>query len=659
MNPQEPWTAGKFNLSKIHRFCDVVMKGGVTSGIVYPPAICYLASKYVLRNIGGTSVGAIAAGLTAAAEFRRRSALTASPISEPEAGYIALSKVPAFLSQSEAMIALFAADPRAKDLLRIALAFVGTSSFWVKAVNVIAAIFKSWLYALVGLLVVALFTFGFYFANHGATWPTVYGLILGIALAILALLILIIRHCIVVLAENDFGWCHGFDPADAKKFQATLGDLPNHDVTSLRADQTPRLFDWLDALMAFIAGRDREKPLTFRDLRTASVPTWYKLPPWYEPPKPEDGIGFRVMTTCLTLGRPFSIPFDDDALAALGPGAADGKGLFFDPADMRKYFPEHIVAHMITCGEPVEYHMPGVKQLHAFPAADDLPVVVAVRMSMSFPVLFSAVRLYGLDVDAGGKKVVKPLWFSDGGLSSNFPLHFFDSALPRWPTFALDLLGGGTGNAAQDVFLESDDPIRASDVWSTLEQPKPLSRLLAFGSSILDAMRTWHDTTLGALPGSLSRTIGLCLPQDEGGVNLKMTQPQIENLAALGNQAGVVLDTKFASHADTDAWRLQRWYRYLATMDSGAGWLGEFQLGYAPFNSAQLCYSKMILANVYAPGAPQTYAGACVWPSSTVANSVDKQTQTVASSYSASVAKDVAAIAPRPAAELGLRPRNT
>src|SRR6266508_4493414 len=30
-------------------------------------------------------------------------------------------------------------------------------------------------------------------------------------------------------------------------------------------------------------------------------------------------------------------------------------------------------------------------------------------------------------------------WFSDGGITSNFPVHFFDAPIPRWPTFALDL----------------------------------------------------------------------------------------------------------------------------------------------------------------------------------------------------------------------------
>ena len=43
------------------KFCDLVMKGGITSGVVYPKAIDELAHEYMFKNIGGTSAGAIAA----------------------------------------------------------------------------------------------------------------------------------------------------------------------------------------------------------------------------------------------------------------------------------------------------------------------------------------------------------------------------------------------------------------------------------------------------------------------------------------------------------------------------------------------------------------------------------------------------------------------
>lgn len=54
------------------RICDLVMKGGITSGVVYPPAIDRISKRFWLSGIGGTSAGAIAAALAAAAELSRR-----------------------------------------------------------------------------------------------------------------------------------------------------------------------------------------------------------------------------------------------------------------------------------------------------------------------------------------------------------------------------------------------------------------------------------------------------------------------------------------------------------------------------------------------------------------------------------------------------------
>ena len=56
--------------------CDIVMKGGITSGVVYPLAVCELATTYRLRSVGGASAGAIAAAAAVAAEMGRRSLLT-------------------------------------------------------------------------------------------------------------------------------------------------------------------------------------------------------------------------------------------------------------------------------------------------------------------------------------------------------------------------------------------------------------------------------------------------------------------------------------------------------------------------------------------------------------------------------------------------------
>ena len=55
-----------------YRYCDLVMKGGITSGVIYPMTAVELAKEYRFKNIGGTSAGAIAAAVTAAAELGRR-----------------------------------------------------------------------------------------------------------------------------------------------------------------------------------------------------------------------------------------------------------------------------------------------------------------------------------------------------------------------------------------------------------------------------------------------------------------------------------------------------------------------------------------------------------------------------------------------------------
>lgn len=47
---------------------DLVMKGGITSGVVYPRLVKQLSEVYTFRSIGGTSAGAIAAAAATAAQ---------------------------------------------------------------------------------------------------------------------------------------------------------------------------------------------------------------------------------------------------------------------------------------------------------------------------------------------------------------------------------------------------------------------------------------------------------------------------------------------------------------------------------------------------------------------------------------------------------------
>src|SRR6476619_5869675 len=79
------------------RFCDLVMKGGITSGIVFPTAVARLSTQYRFRRIGGTSAGAIAAAGAAAAEFRR-----ATDAARPHYGFEQLGRLPAWLGERPA-----------------------------------------------------------------------------------------------------------------------------------------------------------------------------------------------------------------------------------------------------------------------------------------------------------------------------------------------------------------------------------------------------------------------------------------------------------------------------------------------------------------------------------------------------------------------------
>ncbi len=51
------------------KFCDIVMKGGITSSIVYPKVVAQLAVHWSFKNIGSTSARAIAGAATTAALY--------------------------------------------------------------------------------------------------------------------------------------------------------------------------------------------------------------------------------------------------------------------------------------------------------------------------------------------------------------------------------------------------------------------------------------------------------------------------------------------------------------------------------------------------------------------------------------------------------------
>ena len=93
--------------------CDLVMKGGVASGVVYPGAILALAKRYRFRNVGGTSAGAIAATVTAAAELGRREG--------KNGGFERLREVADAIGEPNLVLGLFQPRPENRSFFELAV----------------------------------------------------------------------------------------------------------------------------------------------------------------------------------------------------------------------------------------------------------------------------------------------------------------------------------------------------------------------------------------------------------------------------------------------------------------------------------------------------------------------------------------------------------
>jgi predicted acylesterase/phospholipase RssA len=116
-------------------------------------------------------------------------------------------------------------------------------------------------------------------------------------------------------------------------------------------------------------------------------------------------------------------------------------------------------------------------------------VILTARMSLSFPGLLSAVPLWTHD----GERLMRH-WLSDGGIGSNFPVHFFDAWLPTLPSFGLNLVP----EQAEWVGTQAaggPPPRRRTPVHTTV----------GFARQILDTMQNWRDTMQSELPGFRDR----------------------------------------------------------------------------------------------------------------------------------------------------------
>lgn len=565
--------------------CDLVMKGGVTSGVVYPKLVAELASRYRFRNIGGTSAGAIAAAACAAAEYGRSHGNRAGfaelndlpDVLGAGVGPRGRSKLFSLFQPTEAVRAQFEvlvdglnAKPAeavsrvlggilclhwglvAGGLLAGSLLLWPCVAWLAPGLSTAAAIAAAF-GALVGMTLMlglglglgrgaasvmrsvvlasaslVLLTLWLHWLR-GANWSLAVlgtGVALwGLALLILAALLIavVVRFAASLLKgihRNGYGLCSG----------STTG-----------SDGLPGLTDWLTGYLDGLAGLPAgHAPLSFGDL-------WGTA----DPDAPRN-INLEVMTAAVSQKMIFGIPFRDDAPT-----------FYYDPEEWKALFPEGVMDSLAaTASREAE----GVtktdgKALRPLPSGAALPVVVAVRMSLSFPILLSAVPLYAVDRSRkqnqtrGDTPVATRIWFSDGGIGSNMPLHMFDAPLPGHPTFAVNLKAEHpdymieTPERADDtggrVYLANGTRGGRQRYWPEPKDDTPLGGLIGFLLSIISTMQNWRDEILFPYPGFRDRIVQISQRPEEGGLNLDMPEPSISALSNAGKMAAERLIDRF------------------------------------------------------------------------------------------------------------------
>lgn len=512
--------------------CDLVMKGGITSGVIYPGTVCELAKTYRFRSIGGASAGAIAAAATAAAELGRNAG-----------GFKRLASMPTRLTKNgtngrSTLFNLFQPHHKQQRLFGLLTAHMlqpGAgqvfSTLRAALMNYPGRVVAGSLAAL-GVLALG--------ATSGNPWG-IAGAILGAAAMALLLIPLLVVLGIVkdVKQIERFGLCSG---------------MPERGHAG-----PPTLTEWLHEEFQALAGLDpAAPPLTFGQLENADIE-------------------LRMMTTNLTQGMPMTLPWAK-------------KEYFFDPAEFRQLFPAAIVQwmtdHPAAITDNVSHQMAG-RPLLPFPGHRDLPVVVATRMSLSFPGLIQAVPLYAVNwTDPANHKTLRPEhvtnWFSDGGVCANIPVHMFDSPLPTRPTFAVNLAPFGPppeDDEAKNSYLPADAGAGRLLRWKDIGDGSGAA-LPSFLMSIVSTARGWVDARQLIMPGYRGRVVTIYHTEREGGMNLNMAPDVVRNLAARGAGAGAKLVDRFAGPNpgtdEAEGWAVHRWTRMRLSLAGHQEWLSKF-----------------------------------------------------------------------------------
>src|SRR5262245_51678005 len=285
--------------------CDLIMRGGITSGIVYPRAIAKLADTYNFRSIGGTSVGAIAAAATAAAQFAANNG---------DANFLAIYELPKKLAElkdgKSRLERLFEPQPGTSRLFSLLISGLEREGKFKKLLRVVTTgLANYWCYAIAGaavtlipLLWVASAT-GLGGARHAVL--IIAALILGLLTAILSVALGVFRDIRKRLPANRYGLCSG-----------------SSDMRPDRAGVLP-LTNWLHDFFQSLAGSTpTDDPVTFGDL-------WGN---GGDENAPRD-IELVLMTTNVTRGISHRFPFLEGSWGQL----------YFDRSEFDDLFPKSVV----------------------------------------------------------------------------------------------------------------------------------------------------------------------------------------------------------------------------------------------------------------------------------------------------------------------------
>ena len=535
----DPHTIQSIDAAGRPQECDLIMKGGVTSGLVYPGAIATLSETFRLRNIGGTSAGAIGAVAAAAMEYGLRTGR--NPKARERMAWLHQELAQSTDQGASRLDAMFCGDPGTApllDALKGALnsqpaAILGLikaalptlpgnarRTLWLAAgaLEMLAGAGLGWLLtagcspSVQGFATALAAVASLAFAGW---WNLKASLVQAVPLSLDSL-----NRLLQPIVANGLGLATGFA-------------LPAH---TFNQRQLPSLTQWLHQTIQQLAGLDEDS--------TSEVLTFGKLWSLGLLPEPSalDPRAIDLVLVCSDLNRVQSTSF---------PFLFDNQRLFYDPAEWARLFPESVLQ-----------------------ALDANAWAVVLRW-VGQP-----------EVPEERTPFLSRLYLSDGGITSNFPIHLFDAVVPSRPTFAINLLYpdddlsieeygvldsaamrgkavpgnvrtlGGT--RADTGSLQLNDlimPFADGDRVAFYKEPTagtPLAQLAGLGLRVVETARTWGDVSLYNQVGMRDRIIHIRLAGNEGGFNLSMPAQTITALSDKGTFAGSVLACRFRHDKPVD-----------------------------------------------------------------------------------------------------------